>query len=47
MKPRQIVHTLLLISESILFSSLLVLSIIGCVKKIQINMKLYGFPQKY
>ena len=32
MGPRQIVYTLLLISEIILFSSLLVLSIIGCVK---------------
>ncbi len=33
MKPRQIVHTLLIISEILLYASLLSISIIGCVKK--------------
>ena len=33
MKPRQIVHTLLIISEILLYLSLLSISIIGCVKK--------------
>ena len=32
MKPRQKVHTILLISEILLYLSLLSLSIIGCIK---------------
>ena len=41
MKPRQKVHSILLVSESILFISLLILSIIGCSKNPKKNEKIW------
>jgi len=41
MKPRQKVHTLLLISEILLYISLLALSIIGCIKNPKKNEKIW------
>jgi len=40
MKSRQIVHTILLISEILLYLSILIIAIIGCVQKKNIEFGL-------